>query len=42
MLFTYSSRDLTKKSLRIDLFGFFVIEKYFKNVLTNKNNNDII
>ena len=42
MLLTYSSRDISKKSLRIDLFGFFVIEKYFKNVLTKKENNDII
>ena len=39
MLLTYSSRDLTKKSLRIDLFDFFTL---LKNVLTNKNNNDII
>ena len=43
MLLTYSSRDITKKSLRIDLFDFLLLKKYSKKkVLTNKNNNDII
>ena len=42
MLFVDSSRDLTKKSLRIDLFVFFNVEKTFKKVLTDKNNNAII
>jgi len=30
MLFVDSSRDLMKKSLRIDLFDFFIVEKIFK------------
>ena len=42
MLFVDSSRDLMKKSLRIDLFDFFIVEKIFKKVLTKKTLSDII
>ena len=30
MLLTYSSRDISKKSLRIDLFDFFILVKKSK------------
>ena len=36
MLFVDSSRDLTKKSLRIDLFDFFVNYKIDKIIIENR------
>ena len=40
MLLTYSSRDISKKSLRIDLFDFFNLLKRTKKYVIIKLNNN--